>query len=108
MKVQRLDDEVNDLKNNEDAYRSRSDNQPPADQHSSLSAKQPAVATVFIFHDGRHISATNYAVAGQTLWIFGENVARKFPLSEVDIQATEQSNAVNGIEVRLPGLPGKQ
>ncbi len=108
MEVQRLDDEVSDLRNNEEAYRSRSDNQPPADQHSSLSAKQPAVATVFVFHDGRRISATNYAVAGQTLWIFGESVARKFPLSEVDVQATEQTNSANGIEVRLPGVPAKQ
>src|SRR6266704_206550 len=92
--VHRLSDEVEDLKSDENRSRndSRSDDRPS----SSLSVPEPAVAVTFIFHDGRHIGAQNYAITGQTLWIFNEHTSRRFFLADLDIAATEKANSSNG------------
>jgi hypothetical protein len=94
--LQKLSDEVEDLK--------KSDQKSHAGSAVVLGPKadNAGPAAVFIFHDGTRISTHNYAVAGQTLWIFGENQARKFRLADLDRAATEQANAANGLELRLP------
>jgi hypothetical protein len=97
--VQRLSDEVADLRNEENRryYEDRSQ----ARSGASLSAKEPAI-TVFIFRDGRRLSAQSYAITGQTLWIFDEHAARKFQIADLDAAATERANAANGVEVHFP------
>jgi hypothetical protein len=102
--IQRLSDEVEDLRDEE---RRRSENRPPATPGGSLTAKEPAPVTIFVFRDGHRISTQNYALAGQTLWIFNEHTARKIPLSELDASATERVNAANGVEIHLPEAPNK-
>jgi hypothetical protein len=97
--VQRLSDEVEDLR--EEQSRAREPRQPLT-PGSSLSAMPPAVATSFVFRDGRRLTAQNYAIAGETLWIVNENVAKKYSMSDLDRAATEQVNAANGVEVHLP------
>src|SRR5882724_4463533 len=74
--VHRLSDEVEDLRSDEN--RSRYDARREDQASSSISAKEPAIATTFIFHDGRRIGAQNYAITGQTLWIFNEHTSRRF------------------------------
>lgn len=97
--VQRLSDEIEDLR--EEQSRAREPRQPLT-PGSSLSAMPPAVATTFVFRDGRRVTAQNYAIAGETLWIVNENVAKKHSLADLDRAATEQVNAANGVEVHLP------
>jgi len=97
--VQRLSDEVENLRNEED--RRYNEDRAQARSGASLSAKEPAV-TVFIFRDGRRISAQSYAIAGTTLWIFDEHAARKFQIGELDATATEHANAINGVEFHVP------
>src|SRR5215813_5586781 len=96
--LQKLTDEVEAMKNDQ---KSRSTSAvvlgPKADTAG------PAV--VFVFHDGTRITTHNYAIAGQTIWVFSENQARKFRLTDLDRAATEQANAANGIELRLPEPP---
>lgn len=104
--VQQLTDEVADLRSEED--RRYNEDRARASSGATLSAKEPAVATVFVFRDGHRISAKNYAIAGQTLWIFNEQSARKYQLTELDAQATEQVNAANGVEFHLPASATKQ
>jgi len=98
--VQQLTDQVSDLRSEENRryYEDRS----RASSGATLSAKEPAVSTVFIFRDGNRISAKSYAIAGQTLWIFSEQNARKYQLADLDAQATEQANAANGVEFHVP------
>ena len=98
--VQQLTDEVSDLRSEEN--RRYYDDRARASSGATLSAKEPAVATIFVFTDGHRISAKNYAIAGQTLWIFGEQSARKYQLADLDAGATEQANAANGVEFHLP------
>ena len=96
MAVQKLSDQVEDLRQDQ-----RQRNQPGPAVYN-LSPAQPSQAAVFIFRDGRKISAQNYAIAGQTLWIFNERVSHKYALGDLDRAATEQANTANGIEIRFP------
>jgi hypothetical protein len=96
MEIQKLSDEIEDLKSEQN----RGSNQPGGSV--SMSVQPPATATTFVFRDGHRVSATNYAIAGQTLWIFSENMAKKVALAELDLAATEQVNAANGIYLYLP------
>src|SRR5438270_2372266 len=98
--VQQLTDEVSDLRSEEN--RRYYDDRAKASSGATLSATEPAAATIFVFNDGHRISAKSYAIAGQTLWIFSEQSARKYPLTELDARATEQANAANGVEFHVP------
>ena len=100
--VQQLTDEVSDLRNEEN--RRYYDERARAGSGENLSAKEPAAATIFVFNDGHRISAKSYAIAGQTLWIFNEQSAHKYPLANLDASATEQANAANGVEFHLPAI----
>jgi len=93
--LQKLSDEVEDLKNDQKGRAGSAVVLGPK-------ADNAGPAAVFIFHDGTRVSTHNYAIAGQTLWIFGENQARKFRLADLDRAATEQANAANGVDLRLP------
>jgi hypothetical protein len=95
--VQHLSDEIEDLRNEE-----RRESRPAANSGGSISAREPAATTTFVFRDGRRISTQNYALAGQTLWIFTEHTAHKYSLTELDAAATEQANAANGVDFHLP------
>lgn len=97
VQMQRLTDEVEQLR--EEQLRAA---RQPAAPGTSLSAVPPAAATTFVFRDGRRVTAQNYAIAGETLWIFSEHTAKKLPLADLDRAATEQVNAANGIEIHFP------
>jgi hypothetical protein len=99
--VHRLSDQVEDLKSEEN--RSRNDSRSEDRPASSLSVPEPAVAVTFVFHDGRRIGAQNYAITGQTLWVFNEHTSRRYLLSDLDIGATEKVNGANGVELHLQG-----
>jgi hypothetical protein len=98
MEIQRLTDEIEDLKKAQTTE--RASNQPPGSV--TMSVQPPTTATTFVFRDGHRVSAINYAIAGQTLWIFSENMAKKVSLDDLDRAATEQVNAANGIYLYLP------
>jgi len=98
--VQRLSDEVADLRSEE--RRRYAEDRAAAGSGASLSAKDPSVATLFIFRDGLRISAQSYAITGQTLWVFDEHAARKYQLADLDASATEKANSANGVEFHVP------
>jgi hypothetical protein len=99
--VQRLTDEVEDLRS-EESRRYSQDRAAAANSGTSMSAREPAAATVFVFRDGNRISAQSYAIAGQTLWIFNEHTARKYQIADLDAAATDKANAANGVEFHVP------
>lgn len=104
LQVERLSNEVELLR--EDDLRSRNDARNAAPQpKGSLSAQEPPEYTVLVFRDGRKVSVQNYAIAGSTLWIIDERAAKKFPLSDLDLAATEQANNVNGVQFKMPSAP---
>jgi TolA-binding protein len=61
-----------------------------------------APLTVLVFHDGHRVEARNYAIVGQTLWIYTEQDSKKVPLADLDVSATKDANADRGITFQLP------
>jgi endonuclease YncB( thermonuclease family) len=102
--VQQLTDEVADLRSEENR-RYYDDRARAANSGASLTAKEPAAATIFVFRDGHSISAQSYAITGQTLWIFDEHAARKYQIADLDAASTEKANAANGVEFHVPAPP---
>jgi hypothetical protein len=70
--------------------------QQPAPAPSTPQAEPPA--TMLIYRDGRSAEVRNYAIIGQTLWIFSEERALKVPLAQLDLEATQKANEERGIE----------
>jgi hypothetical protein len=66
-------------------------------------APQRPASTVLVFRDGHRTDVQNYGIVGQTLWIFTEQRARKIPLSDLDMDATQEANAERGVEFLAPG-----
>ena len=64
--------------------------------------EEKAPTTILVFRDGHRSEIQNYAVVGQTLWLFTEQRARKIPVSDLDVETTKKVNADRGVEFRLP------
>lgn len=61
----------------------------------------PLEATVLVFRDGHHQEVTNYAIMGQTLYVFG-NRTQKIGLGDIDLPATIKLNDDRGVDFHLP------
>lgn len=83
--VSRLADEVERLRDEQAQQRTPAPREAP-------------VPTTLIYKDGRQAEVQNYAVVGQTLWIFNETHARKVPLSNLNLPATRAANEQRGVE----------
>jgi hypothetical protein len=92
--MQALRDEVRAMRE-EQHLRDEARNNPPKPESDDGNA-------TLVFRDGRQLSVRNYAVADHTIWLLGPDKARKVQVSELDIPATEQINAKNGVEFHLP------
>lgn len=98
--IQRLSDEVADMRYAQERASVRQQEPPPPG--TSLSVQQPAASTTFVLKNGQRLTAQNYAVTGQTVWVLNEHTAKKISLSDLDLNATQQVNAANGVELKLP------
>jgi hypothetical protein len=96
--VDRLRDEIERLR---DEARSREEAQQAVSQPRP-SAEENRATTILVFRDGRRSEIQNYAIVGQTLWVFTEQRARKVPISDLDVDATRKLNADRGVEFRTP------
>ena len=96
--VDRLRDEIERLREEE---RSREEARQAA-QQPRPSVEEKTAATILVFRDGRRSEIQNYAIVGQTLWLFTEKRARKLPVSDLDLEATRKSNADRGVDFRSP------
>ncbi|HYL14974.1 MAG TPA: hypothetical protein VEV41_18170 [Terriglobales bacterium] len=66
------------------------------------SVEDKIAATILVFRDGRRREVQNYAIVGQTVWVFTEQRAQKMLVSDLDVEATKKENAGRGVEFRLP------
>jgi hypothetical protein len=64
--------------------------------------EEPVQLTSLVFRSKRTEEVQNYAIVGQTLWIFNPPRARRIPLSELDLTATAKLNDERGVDFRLP------
>ena len=91
--IDRLNDEVASLQQQRQAQSFASPSQPRATSHGE---------TVLVFRDKHVEEVQDYAIVGQTLWIFSEQRARKIPIADLDVPATTKANEDRGIDFRLP------
>jgi hypothetical protein len=84
---------------------------PYSTEPSVATTAQPAPApeperppTVLVYRDGQRAEIGNYAVVGQTLWIFSEDRAKKVPLAQLDLDATRKANDERGVEFAVPAV----
>ena len=61
-------------------------------------ARHEFPATVFVFRDGQEMEVRDYAILGETLWVFEGQTSRRFPLADFNIAASRQVNEEHGIE----------
>src|SRR5438552_6375118 len=92
LEVERLSEEVQLLRD-EDIRLHNESRSAALQNQGSMSAQQPPAYTVLVFRDGHKLSVQNYAVAGNTIWIMNEQSAKKIPISDLDIPATQQANS---------------
>lgn len=74
----------------------------PAPALPVAAADETTPLTVLVFHDGHRTEARNYAIVGQTLWIYTQDDSRKVPLSDLDVAATKNANSDRGIIFQVP------
>lgn len=99
--VQELSDEVRAMREEDRAREENRNNPAPV---SSTQNQE----TILVFRDGHKISVRNYAITDGTVWVLDPKAAHKYALSDFDPAATEQANAQNGVEFRLPTPPQKR
>ncbi len=58
--------------------------------------------TLLVFRDGHKTEAVNYAIVGQTLWIYTEQDSKKVPLADLDVAATKSANSDRGVTFQVP------
>jgi len=101
--VDDLSNELEQLREDEAAERNVPPPSPPQQLPPQAQTNAPPPSpTTLVFRDGRTEKVNNYAVAGSTLWVFNERRARKVPLAELDIAATEKANEERGVPFQVP------
>ena len=63
---------------------------------------EPPVSTTLVFRDGRRSQVENYAVVGNTLWVFNDQRRTKIPIAELDLKSTQQVNEDRGVDFAIP------
>jgi len=92
--IDRLENEVDRLRQEREARQSQS---------SSASAPKSALPpTELVFRDKHTEEVQNYAIVGQTFWILNAEKARKIPIAQLDIPATQKANEDRGVDFQLP------
>jgi hypothetical protein len=73
-----------------------------SDDASSVDPDPPQAPTLLIFKDGRKLELGNYAIIGTTLFDLTPGHARKVPLADLDLEATQKQNDDRGVPFQLP------
>jgi hypothetical protein len=95
LKVQELSDEIELMRDEQRARETRSQ------AETKPAPRDDGPNTLLVLRDGRELSVRNYAIVGDSIWVLDEHRAQRIPLSRLDVTATEQANAKNGVEIHL-------
>ena len=83
---------------------------PPADlapAPAPVADVKPGEPTVLVFRNGHQQEVTNYAIMGDTLYVFDQG-RKKIALADLDIPATIQANDDRGMEFKVPPAAKKK
>jgi hypothetical protein len=94
-------DQANDGRVGRDHRSSASPAQPePGADSAKAVSDQPG--TLLVFKDGHKLEVKNYAIVGDQLYDLTTGRARKIPLADLDLDATQKQNEDQGINFQLP------
>ena len=79
---------------------------PPAPSAPQQEVK-PGEPTVLVFRNGHQQEVTNYAIMGDSVWVFDQG-SRRIALADVDVPATVKANDGRGLEFKVPTAPTTQ
>ena len=80
--------------------------EPPREAVQTHEPPAPTEPTVLVFRDGRKQQVTNYAIMGQTVYVFDART-KKIALADLDIPATVKVNDEQGVEFKVPAAEKK-
>lgn len=80
---------------------------PPAPSAAAPAEVKPGEPTLLVFRNGHKQEVTNYAIMGETLYVFDQG-RKKIALADLDIPATVKANDDRGMEFRVPPSPAKK
>jgi len=89
--IDRLEDEVARLREEREAR-----------QQTNQKPELKPQPTELVFRDKRTEEIQNYAIVGQALWVLSAERARKIPLADLDVAATQKANEDRGVEFAIP------
>jgi hypothetical protein len=75
--------------------------QPSAASAAPIPDAKPGAPTTLVFRDGHKQSVTNYAIMGQTVYVFDDRT-KKIALADLDVPATVKANDDQGVEFQVP------
>ena len=99
--IEQLREELERMREQQGSQRAALQPLPPADD----AKEEPPVSTTLVFRDGRRSQIENYAVVGNTLWVFNDQRRTKIPIAELDLKATQQVNEDRGVDFAIPTSP---
>jgi len=62
----------------------------------------PPTPITLVFRDGRRMNIQNYAIVRQTLWVIDERMSTRIDLSDLDLEATQQTNTGRVLLLPVP------
>jgi hypothetical protein len=68
----------------------------------SVGVEEEPPTTLLVYRDGHQMEVQDYAIQGQTLWVFSNQGTRRVPLADLDLVATERVNGERGVEFVSP------
>jgi hypothetical protein len=81
-------------------------NDPAPDPPAAPISREPD--TILIFKDGHKVQVGNYAIVGSNLFDLTPGHRQKVALADLDVNATQKANDDQGVDFKLPSLPGSE
>ena len=100
--INRLADEVQQLREERDSQSAPPQPAPQPQQQSKLQQPSEDLPVILVFLDKRIQEVKSYAVANETLFVLDGNRRKKYPLADIDLAATMKLNDERGVDFEVP------
>ncbi len=81
---------------------------PAAPQPATVASSSPTAGdepnpiTTLVFKDRKRVETRNYAIVGESVWVYTETESKKYRLDDLDVDATKKVNLERGVSFQLP------
>lgn len=101
--IEQLREELQQMREQQSSPRAATAPAPPPPATDAKA--EPPIPTTLIFRDGRRSDVENYAIVGNTIWVFDDQRRKKIPIAELDLTATQRVNEDRGVDFAVPRSP---